>query len=134
MKSSTPPVTRRRSCNIVTGSPGPTRITNNATTLQELFNLFFDDKIVGAICTYTILGVTRVIQEINANVASNRIRTWKNVDPVKIRVFFGVLLIAEAFHCRKEAIPEMWSTVHELCDHDYDMEKAISLVVVSNII
>ena len=67
--------------------------------LQELFNLFFDDEIVGAICTYTILGATRVIQEINANAASNRIRIWKNVDPVKIRVFFGVLLIAEAFHC-----------------------------------
>ena len=74
-KSFAPPVTRQHSCNIVKGSPGPTRITNNAPTMQKFFNLFFDDKIVGAICTYNNLEATRVIQEINANTASNRIRT-----------------------------------------------------------
>ena len=73
--SSTLPVTRRRSRNIVTGSPGRTRITNNAITMKEVFNMFFDDIIVATICTYTILQATRVIQEINANAASNRIGT-----------------------------------------------------------
>ena len=85
-KSSTPPVTSWRSCNIVTGSSGPTRITNNATTMQEVFNLFFDDKIMGA-STYTNIEAERLIKKINANAASNRIRTWKNVDSVEIRAF-----------------------------------------------
>ena len=53
-KTSAPPVTRRRLCNIATESPGPTRITDNVNTLQQVFNYFLDDEIVEAICTYTI--------------------------------------------------------------------------------
>ena len=109
-KISVPPVTRRHSCNIVTGSPGPTRITDNATSMQDVFNLFVGDETVEAICTYTNLEATNVIQEVNAKGLSNRIRTWKNEDPVEMRAFFGVLLIAGALRCRKEAISEMWTT------------------------
>ena len=109
-KSTVPPVTRRRRCNYVIGSPGPTHVTDNTTTMQEVFNLFFDDEIVEATCTYTNLEATRVIQEINANASSNRIKTWQNVDPVEIRAFFGVMFMAGVLHCRKEALSEMWTT------------------------
>ena len=109
-KTSRPPATRRRRCNIVTGRPGPTRITENATTMQEVFNMFVNDEILEAICTYTNLEATNVIQEINAKDITNRIRIWKNVDPVEMRAFFGVLLMAGALHCRKESISEMWTT------------------------
>lgn len=109
-KSTVLPVTRRRRCNYVIGSPGPTRFTDKATTMQEVFSLFLDDEIVQAICTYTNLEATRVIQELNAGASSNRIRTWQNVDPVEIRAFFGVMLMAGALHCQKVAISEMWTT------------------------
>ena len=60
-KSTVPPVIRRRRCTYVIGSPGPTHVTDNTTTMQEVFNLFFDDEIVQATCTYTNLKATRVI-------------------------------------------------------------------------
>ena len=53
-KTSAPPVTRMRLCNIATESPGSTRITYNANTMQQVFNYFLDDEIVEAECTYTI--------------------------------------------------------------------------------
>ena len=109
-RSSEPPVTRNRQCNIVTGSPGPTRATDVATTMYEDFNLFLDDKIVDIICTFTNAEASPVVQEMNANAAPNRMRIWIDVDPVEIRVFFGVLLIAGALRCQKETISEMWTT------------------------
>src|SRR5215468_6799131 len=45
-RCSVPPVTRIRQCNIVTGSPVPTRATDVATTMYEVFNIFLDDEIV----------------------------------------------------------------------------------------
>ena len=39
----------------------------------------------------------------------------KNTDSVEIRAFFGELLIAEALHCRKNAISEMWFTHETIC-------------------
>jgi len=109
-RSSVPPVTRSRQCNIVTGSPGPTRTTDVATTMYEVFDMFLDDEIVDTICTFTNAEALRVVQELNANAAPNRMRIWIDVDPVEIRAFFGVLLIAGALSCRKETITEMWTT------------------------
>ena len=106
-KSSAPPVTSWRSCNIVTGSSGPTRITNNATTMQEVFNLFFDGEIVSAICTYTNIEAARVIKK---NQCKCCFKQNKNLDKCRFcgnKSIFGVLLIAGALHCRKEAISEM---------------------------
>ena len=105
-----PPVTRRRHCNIVTRSPGPTRNSDNATTLQEVFNLFLNDKIVEDICTYPNLEATNVIEKLNVTAPSNKQRTWANADPVELRAFFGVLLMSGALHCQKEAITEIWTT------------------------
>ena len=99
-----PPVTRSRQCNIVTGSPGPTRATDVPTTMYEVFNMFLDDEIVDTIRTFTNAEASRVVQELNANAAPNRMRIWIDVDPVEIRAFFGVLLIAGALRCRKETI------------------------------
>jgi hypothetical protein len=36
-------------------------------------------------------------------------KIWIDVDPVEIRAFFGVLLIAGTVRCRKETISEMWT-------------------------
>ena len=105
-----PPLTRRRHCNIVTGSPGPIRNSDNATTLQKVFNIFLHGKIVEDICTYTNLEATDVVEELNAKAPSSKQKIWANVDPVKLRAFFGVSLMAEALHCQKEAITEMWTT------------------------
>ncbi|KAG8232837.1 hypothetical protein J437_LFUL010945 [Ladona fulva] len=44
---------RCRQCNIFRGSPGPTLATNAATTISEVFSMFFDDQIVDTICTFT---------------------------------------------------------------------------------
>ena len=109
-RSSVPPVTHSRQCNIVTGSPAPTRATDVATTMYEVFNVFLGDEIVDTICTFTNAEASRVVQELNANAVPNRMRIWIDVDPVEIRAFFGVLLIAGALRCRKETISEMWTT------------------------
>ena len=101
------PVTRSRQCNIVTGSPGP---TDFATTMCEVFNMFLDDEIVDTVFTFTNAEASSVVQEFNANAAPNRMRIWIDVDPLEIRAFFGVLLIAGALRCRKETISEMWTT------------------------
>jgi hypothetical protein len=87
-RSSVPPVTRRRQCNIVTGSPGSTRATDIATTMYEVFNMFLDDEIVDTICTFTNAEASRVVQELNANAAPNRMRIWIDIYPVEIRAFF----------------------------------------------
>jgi hypothetical protein len=108
-RSFVPPVTRSRQCNIVIGSSGPTRASDVATTMYEIFNLFLDDKIVGTICTFTNAEASRVVQKLYANAAPNRMRIWIDVDPLEIRAFFGVLLIAGALRCRKETISEMWT-------------------------
>jgi len=104
------PVTRSRQCNIITGSPGPTRTTDVATTMYEVFNMFLDDEIVDTIYNFTNAAASRVVQELNANAAPNRMRIWIDVDPVEIKAFFDVLLIAGALRCRKETISEMWTT------------------------
>jgi hypothetical protein len=109
-RSSVPPVTCSHQCNIFTGFPGPTRATYFATTMYEVFNMFLDDEIVDAICTFTSAEVSRVFQEMNANAAPNRMSILIDVDPVEIRAFFGVLLIAGALRCWKETISEMWTT------------------------
>jgi hypothetical protein len=83
-RSSVLPVTRSRQCNIVTGSPGPTRATDFATTMYEVFNIFFDDEILDTICTFTSAEASRFVQELNANAAPNRMRIWIDVDPVEI--------------------------------------------------
>jgi hypothetical protein len=85
-RSSVPPLTRSRQCNIVTGSPGPTRATDVATTMYEVFNMFLDDEIVDTIFTFTNAEASCVVQEMNANAAPNRMRIWIDVDPVEIRV------------------------------------------------
>lgn len=108
--SSVPPVTRRRKHNIVRRCPGPTRATNFATNMSEVFNMFLDDQIVDTICTFTNAEASRVVHNFNVNASLNRMRIWLDVDPVEIRAFFGVLLIAGALRCRKESISEMWTT------------------------
>ncbi|KAG8238841.1 hypothetical protein J437_LFUL018604 [Ladona fulva] len=105
--SSVPPVTRRRQCNIFRGSPGATLATNAATTISEVFNMFFDDQIVDTICIFTNAEASRVVQNINVNSPPNEMKTWMDVNSVEIRAFFGVLLIAGALRCRKENISEM---------------------------
>jgi hypothetical protein len=114
-RSSMPPVTRSRQCNIVTGSPEPTHATDVATTKYKVFNMFLDDEIVDTICTFTNAEASRVVQELNANTALNRMRIWIDVDPVEIRAFFGLLLIAAALRCQKETISEMWTTDETIC-------------------
>jgi hypothetical protein len=106
-RSSVPPVTRSRQCNIVTGSPGPTRATDVATTMYEVFNMFLDVEIVDTICTFSNAEASRVVKELNANAAPSRIRIWIVVDPAEIRAIFGVLLFAGALRCRKKTIFEM---------------------------
>jgi hypothetical protein len=108
-RSSVPPVTRQRQCNIATGSPGPTRATDVATTVYEVFKMFLDDEILDTICNFTNAEASRVVQELNANAAPNRMRIWIDVDPMEIRTFFG-LLIAGALRCRKKTISEMWTS------------------------
>jgi hypothetical protein len=78
--------------------------------MYEVFNMFLDDEILYTICTFTNAEASHVVQELNANAAPNRMRIWIDVDPVKIRAFFCVLLIAGALRCRKETISEMWTT------------------------
>jgi hypothetical protein len=78
--------------------------------MYEVFNMFLDDEIVDTRCTFTNTEVSRVVQELNANATPNRMRIWIDEDPVEIRAFFGVLLIAAALRCRKETISEMWTT------------------------
>jgi hypothetical protein len=84
--------------------------------MYEVFNMFLDDEIVDTICTFTNAEASRVVQELNANAAPNRMKIWIDVDPVEIRAFFGVLLIAGAVCCRKETISEMW-TANETTFH-----------------
>lgn len=100
--SSVPPVTRRRQCNIVRGSPEPTPATNAATIMSELFNMFFDDQIVDTICTFSNVEASRVVQDFSANPHSEQ---NENLDTC--RSYFGVLLIAGTLRCRKETISEM---------------------------
>ena len=83
-KTTMPPVTPRRHCNIVIESTGPTQNSDNAITLQEVFNLFLKGKIVEDICTNTNLEAINIIEEINAKTPSNKQRTWANVDPVHL--------------------------------------------------
>lgn len=45
-------VTRRRQCDITGGSRWPTPTTNAATTMTKVFNMFFNDQILGVICTF----------------------------------------------------------------------------------
>jgi len=78
--------------------------------MYEVFNMFLDDEIVDTICTFTNAEASRVIQEFNVNAAPDKMRNCIDVDPVEIRAFFGVLLIAGALCCRKEKISEMWTT------------------------
>ena len=87
-RSSVPPFTHRHQCNIVTGSPGSTRATDVATRMYEFFNMFLDYEIVDIICTFTNAEASRVVQELNANGAPNRMRIWIDVDPVEITAFF----------------------------------------------
>jgi hypothetical protein len=87
-RSSVPPVTHICQCHIITGSPGPTRTTDVATKMYEVFNMFLDVKIVDTICTFTNAEASHVVQELNANPAPNRMRIWIDVDPVEIRAFF----------------------------------------------
>jgi hypothetical protein len=61
------PVTRSRQFNIFTGFLGPTRVTDVATTMYEVFNMFIDDEM-----TFTNAEASRVFQELNANAAPNR--------------------------------------------------------------
>jgi hypothetical protein len=70
-----PPVTRSRQCNIVTGYPGPTSGTDVATTMYGVLNMFPDDEIVDTICTFCSSEASRVVQELNANAAPNRMFT-----------------------------------------------------------
>ncbi|KAG8233498.1 hypothetical protein J437_LFUL011659 [Ladona fulva] len=95
-------------CNIFRGSPGPTLATNTATTISEVFNMFFDDQVVDTIITFTNAEASRVVQNINVNAPPNKMKTW--MDSVEIRAFFGVLLIAGALRCGKENISETWTT------------------------
>lgn len=78
--------------------------------MSEIFNLFFDDQIFDAICTFTNAEASHVFHDFNANAAPNSKRIWTDVDPVEIRAFFGVLLISGALRCQKETISEMWTT------------------------
>jgi hypothetical protein len=66
------PVTRSHHCNIVTGSTGPTRATDFATRMYEVFNMLLHDEILDNICTFTNAEVSRVVQELSANAAPNR--------------------------------------------------------------
>jgi hypothetical protein len=69
--------------------------------------MFLDDEIVDTICTFTNAEASRVVQELSATAAPNRMKILIGVDPVEIRAFFGVLLIAGAVRCWKETIYEM---------------------------
>jgi hypothetical protein len=55
--------------------------------MYEVFNIYLDDEIVDAICTSTNAEALRVVQELNANAAPNRIIIWIDIDPVEIRPF-----------------------------------------------
>ena len=52
-RNSVPPATRRRQCNVVRESPGPTRATHLATTMYQIFNFSFDNEIVETISILT---------------------------------------------------------------------------------
>jgi hypothetical protein len=71
--------------------------------------MFLDYEIVDTICTFNNAEASRVVQELNAFAALNRTKIWIDVNPMEIRAFFGVLLIAGTLHCRKEMISEMWT-------------------------
>jgi hypothetical protein len=77
--------------------------------MYEVFNMFLDDEILDTICTFTNAEASRVVQELNANAAPNRMKIWTDVDPVEIRKFFGALLIAGVLRCRKETNSKMWT-------------------------
>jgi hypothetical protein len=77
--------------------------------MYEVFNKFLDDEFVDTVCTFTNAEVSRVVQELSANTAPNRMKIWIGVDPVEIRAFCGVLLNAGALCCRKKTISEMWT-------------------------
>ncbi|XP_070773707.1 piggyBac transposable element-derived protein 4-like [Enoplosus armatus] len=83
---------------VIRMTPGPTRyVISRVDDIKSCFQLFLTDSMVTIVMNMTNLEGRRVYGD-----------TWKEVDPVNIEAYVGVLILCGVYRSRNESASSLW--------------------------